>query len=278
MYISNLNASLSYYLGIIHVGEEVLVTHRGKTLFSRTTLFDRRKFRETASAIKHRAVRQRRLYSADAVRGDPGAVETHGFELGEFFKLFQLRVADLGVGEVEPGQIGQALQVVQSGAVHPRVLNPQELEVLKRLEMHQPGIGDLGTVEKQLLEVGQVRQAGQAFIGDLVRRVELGQSGEALQVAKPVGGGPGRQNQRPKAVQAFQEGEVIVGQIGPVEVEQGDVAFPVRLDLRTPCRQPIGKTNWRAGGGVGWPAGGFGLTASPNEEKCCPKDATRGKR
>ena len=84
-------------------------------------------------------------------------------------------------------------------------------------------------------------EAGQACIGDLVRRVELGQSGEALQVAKPVGGGPGRQNQRPKAVQAFQEGEVIVGQIGPVEVEQGDVAFPVRLDLRTPCRQPIGK-------------------------------------
>ena len=40
-----------------------------------------------------------------------------------------------------------------------------------------------------------------------------------------------------------QEGEVIVGQIGPVKVEQGDVAFPVRLDLRAPCRQPIGKPN-----------------------------------
>ena len=60
-------------------------------------------------------------------------------------------------------------------------------------------------------------------------------------MAKPVGGGPGRQNQRPKAVQAFQEGEIIVGQIGPVEVEQGDVAFPVRLDLRAPCRQLVGQ-------------------------------------
>ena len=109
MYISNLNASLSYYLGIIHVGEEVLVTHRGKTLFSRTTLFDRRKFRETASAVEHRAVGQGGLDPADALRGDPGAVETHGFELGEFLKLFQLPVADLGVGEVEPGQIGQTL-------------------------------------------------------------------------------------------------------------------------------------------------------------------------
>ena len=86
---------------------------------------------------------QGRLEPADALRGDPGAVETHGFELGEFLKLFQLRVADLGVGEVEPSQIGQALQVVQSGAVHPRVLNPQELELVKRLEMHQPGVGDL---------------------------------------------------------------------------------------------------------------------------------------
>ncbi len=104
MYISNLNASLSYYLGIIHVGEEVLVTHRGKTLFSRTTLFDRRKFRETASAVEHRAVGQGGLDPADAVRGNPGAVETHGFELGEFLKLLQLRVADLGVGKVEPGQ------------------------------------------------------------------------------------------------------------------------------------------------------------------------------
>ena len=155
--------------------------------------------------------------------------------------MLQLRVADLGVGEVEPGQIGQALQVDQSGAGHLRVLNPQELELVKRLEMHQPGVGDLGTVEKQLLEIGQVRQAGQACTGDFVRRVELGQSAEALQVAEPVGGGPGRQNQRPKAVQAFQEGEIIVGQIGPVEVEQGDVPFPVRLDLRAPCRQPIGK-------------------------------------
>ena len=143
MYISNLNASLSYYLGIIHVGEEVLVTHRGKTLFSRTTLFDRRKFRETASAVEHRAVGQGGLDFADALRGDPGAVETHGFELGEFFKLFQLPVADLGVGEVEPGQIGQALQVNQSGAGHPGMLNAQELELLERLEMDQAGIGDL---------------------------------------------------------------------------------------------------------------------------------------
>ena len=86
-----------------------------------------------------------------------------------------------------------------------------------------------------------MRQPGQTFIGDFVRRVELGQSAEPLQVAEPGGGGPGRQNQCPELVQASQEGEVIVGQIGPVEVEQGDVAFPVRLDLRTPCRQPIGK-------------------------------------
>ena len=143
MYISNLNASLSYYLGIIHVGEEVLVTHRGKTLFSRTTLFDRRKFRETASAVEHRAVGQGGLDSADAVRGDAGAVEAHGFELGEFLQLLQLRVADLGVGEVEPGQIGQPLQVDQPGSGHPGVLDAQELEVLKRLEMHQPGVGDL---------------------------------------------------------------------------------------------------------------------------------------
>ena len=143
MYISNLNASLSYYLGIIHVGEEVLVTHRGKTLFSRTTLFDRRKFRETASAVEHRAVRQGRLDPADALRGDPGAVEAHGLELGELLQLLQLRIADLGVGEVEPSQIGQVLQVNQSGSGHPGVLNAQELEVLKRLEMHQPGVGDL---------------------------------------------------------------------------------------------------------------------------------------
>ena len=241
MYISNLNASLSYYLGIIHVGEEVLVTHRGKTLFSRTTLFDRRKFRETASAVEHRAVGQGGLDPADAVRGNPGAVETHGFELGEFLKLLQLRVADLGVGKVEPGQVGQALQVDQSGAGHLRMLNAQELEVLKRLEMHQPGVGDLGPVEKQLLEIGQVCQAGQACIGDFIGRVEFGQSAEALQVAEPGGGGPGRQNQCPELVQASQEGEVIVGQIGPVEVEQGDVAVPVRLNLRAPCRQPIGK-------------------------------------
>ena len=75
-------------------------------------------------------------------------------------------------------------------------------------------------------------QAGQAFIGDFVRWVEFGQTGEALQVAEPGGGGPGRQNQRPELVQASQEGEVIVGQIGPVKVEQGDVAVPVRLNLR----------------------------------------------
>ena len=86
-----------------------------------------------------------------------------------------------------------------------------------------------------------MRQPGQACIGDFIRRIELSQTGEALQVAEPGGGGPGRQNQRLELVQASQEGEVIIGQIGPVEVEQGDVAVPVRLDLRAPCRQPIGK-------------------------------------
>ena len=66
-------------------------------------------------------------------------------------------------------------------------------------------------------------------------------------------------------VHASQEGEVIVGQIGPVKVEQGDVAFPVRLDLRAPCRQPIGKRNRGAGGGFGRRAGGSGLPQAPTK-------------
>ena len=109
-------------------------------------------------------------------------------------------------------------------------------------------------------------QAGQAFIGDFVRGVELGQGGEALQVAKPFGGGPGRQDQCSKPLQAIQEGEVVVGQIGPIEVEQGDVAFPVRLNLRAPRRQSISQPGRSAGGGTDRLAGGFGLTASRSEK------------
>ena len=86
-------------------------------------------------------------------------------------------------------------------------------------------------------------------------------------MAKPFGGGPDRHNQRPKSLQAIQEGEVVVGQIGPVEVEQGDVALPVRLNLRAPGRQPIGKSGRSAGSGFCRSAGGFGLTASPAQDK-----------
>ena len=227
-----------------------------------------------ASTVEHGAVRQRRLDPADAGGRDAGAVESHGLELGEFRQLLQFRVADPGVGEVEPGQIGQALQVDQSGAGHPGVLNAQELELLQRLEMLQTGIGDFRSVEKQFLEVGEVAQAGQAFIGDFVGRVELGQSGEALQVAKPFGRGPDRHNQRPKPVQTTQEGEVVVGQIGPVEVEQGDAAFPVRLNLRAPGRQPIGKPGRSAECGIGRLAGGFGLTAGHGDKECYANEAT----
>ena len=147
------------------------------------------------------------------------------------------------------------------------VLDAQELEPPQRLEMNQPGVGDFRSVEKQFLEVGEVSQAGQAFIGDFVGRVELGQSGEALQVAEPFRRGPNRHNQRSKSVQTTQECEVIIGQIGPVEVEQGDVALPVRLNLRAPGREPIGEPGWSAGGGFCRPAGGFGLTASPAQDQ-----------
>ena len=215
----------------------------------------------TESAVENRAVGQNRLDLENAGGGDAGAVEAHGLELGEFLQLLQFGVADPGVGEVEPGQICQVLQVNQSRASHPGVLDAQEFELPQRLEMDQTGIGDLGSVEKQFLEVGEVAQAGQAFIGDFVGRVEFGQSGEALEVAKPFGGGPDRHNQRPKAVQTTQECEILVGQIGPVEVEQGDVAFPVRLNLRASRRQPIGKSGQRAGSGLRRSAGGFGLTA-----------------